>query len=85
MEEEDENLSSNIKPHIGAKESANPFLVCNKHILGGYRIGYDSWSATVCSLFQLHNETVNIWTHFCGFIVCFIAVMVMNFSRTSDD
>ena len=73
------------KPHIGVKEEANPFLVANKHILSGYRINYNTWGATVCSLFEMHNETVNVWTHFIGFLACFYSFLVMSCAQSIDD
>ena len=50
----------------------------NQHILSGYRfIGIDRWGAILRSAFQFHNETVNIHSHFFGFLsllylACFI-------------
>ena len=29
------------------------------------------------SLFQVHNETVNIWSHLVGFVICSIIVIVI--------
>jgi len=40
----------------------------NKYIWSGYRINY-SLNAALLSLFALHNETWNIWTHLLGFIL----------------
>ena len=31
---------------------------------------------TFKSLFQIHNETINVWTHLLGFVGC-VAVFVM--------
>ena len=67
-------------PHIGVKEEAIAYMVTNKYILNGYRINYDTWGATLCSLFQLHNETINVWTHFIGFLVCTAFFIVMSFA-----
>lgn len=36
------------------------------HITKGYRVGFDSWRHVLASLFTLHNETVNIWSHLVG-------------------
>lgn len=41
---------------------APPFLISNPHIKTGYR-GYLPKSLCVKSLFILHNETINIWSH----------------------
>lgn len=42
------------------------FLQDNEFITKGYRIDY-SLKDTLTSLFRLHNETGNIWTHLIGF------------------
>ena len=59
------------------KEEAHEYMVTNEHILNGYRINYDTWKATVMSLFQMHNETINVWTHMLGFVVALIAFIMM--------
>ncbi len=74
-----------LKAHIGSKEEATAYLVANEHILNGYRINYTTWKATLMSLFQMHNETINVWTHFIGFIACLIAFCIMSFARVIDD
>lgn len=40
----------------------------NPHILKGYRFSEGKW-ACVRSVFGLHNELINIWTHLLGFIM----------------
>ena len=42
-----------------------PEYVKNDHIVGGYRYNMSYWQASK-SLFQLHNETINVWTHLLG-------------------
>lgn len=37
----------------------------NEYIITGYRVELDFWES-VKSLFGLHNETGNIWTHLIG-------------------
>ena len=39
-------------------------------ITGGYRQRLD-YKECICSIFWLHNETVNIWTHLLGFFFFF--------------
>lgn len=36
-----------------------------KNITSGYRVGY-SWTQCATSLFAIHNESVNVWTHLVG-------------------
>ena len=38
-------------------------------ILTGYRLPGQSFRYYLASVFQIHNETVNIWTHFVGFLL----------------
>ena len=43
------------------------------HIRRGYRLGL-SFSQCIRSMFQLHNETINVWSHLAGAIlfVCLV-------------
>lgn len=41
----------------------------NTYILSGYRAATNSYLGSVKSLFWLHNESVNIWTHLVGSLV----------------
>ena len=45
----------------------NPAFI-NDHIISGYRVDLSWWEATK-SLFSLHNETLNVWTHLIGFCI----------------
>ncbi|KAB5588199.1 hypothetical protein CTheo_8356 [Ceratobasidium theobromae] len=48
----------------------------NEFVLGGYRfIPGSQWSTLVLSMFQMHNETVNIHTHFVPFLVLLLALV----------
>lgn len=42
------------------------------YIENGYRSNYEFWDALM-SLFTMHNETMNIWSHLIGFI-CVVIV-----------
>ena len=46
----------------------------NKYIRQGYRINFDSYSKLFKSLFMLHNETINVWTHIIGMIIFFYLI-----------
>ena len=63
------------EPYIGPKEEACEHDVYNRHILTGYRINYNTWAVTLKSLFQCHNETINVWTHLGGFFACLVALL----------
>lgn len=45
-----------------------PPHVQNAHIISGYRHEYSYWEA-VTSLFTLHNETLNVWSHIFGILL----------------
>ena len=68
------------KPHIGHISELAPEDIWNKHILTGYRINYSTWRKIFWSLFEWHNETINIWTHLAGFVVFSIVLLVFAFS-----
>eukprot|EP00897_Mesotaenium_endlicherianum_P005331 jgi/Mesen1/4826/ME000243S03997 len=48
--------------------AAPAYVRCNEYILRYYRADW-SLKHTLLSLFDIHNETVNIWTHLIGFII----------------
>jgi adiponectin receptor len=57
-------------------------VIIRPFIRGGYRCGY-SLSETLFSVFSMHNETLNIWTHIIGnYIVLF--VFIYKVSNDSD-
>ncbi|CDW83515.1 progestin and adipoq receptor family member 3-like [Stylonychia lemnae] len=62
-----DRLSSFINPLRRVKKMKNVFYVRIKYIRHGYR-AHRSLSACNCtaSLFMLHNETFNVWTHLAG-------------------
>lgn len=48
---------------IGAFEVAPHFMKDNDKITDGYRINFKTTTSIIKSMFMLHNESVNIWTH----------------------
>ncbi|KAH7665423.1 AdipoR/hemolysin-III-related protein, partial [Dioscorea alata] len=48
-------------------DSLPEYLKDNEFILGSYRSEWP-WKQTIVSLFSIHNETLNIWTHLLGFM-----------------
>ncbi|KAM6910394.1 membrane progestin receptor alpha-B [Xenentodon cancila] len=75
-------------------ESAFPTLPCTvklsdvprvfqeRHILTGYRQTDQSWRYYFLTLFQRHNETVNVWTHLLAALI--ILVKWQEISETVD-
>lgn len=57
----------------------------NRYILTGYRINYTSWPLIIKSLFEWHNETMNIWTHLLGFCAYGLLLLVIAFSQVGED
>lgn len=37
----------------------------SRHVLSGYRVGYDA-CACAGSVFEIHNQSLNVWTHLAG-------------------
>lgn len=46
-----------------------PTVLHEPAIVQGYRPINQPWRYYLISLFQIHNETVNVWTHLVGFII----------------
>ncbi|KAF2859884.1 HlyIII-domain-containing protein [Piedraia hortae CBS 480.64] len=53
------------------------WLQDNHYIRGHYRPPSNSWRKSVTSIAQLHNESVNIWTHLIGAIAAAVVGLVM--------
>ena len=51
------------RPRPPVPASQVPILFREPYILSGYRPVGQAWSCYVLSLFQRHNESVNVWTH----------------------
>lgn len=48
---------------VWSREDLPQWMQSDPYILRGYRCQLDSFSACVQSIFYLHNESVNIWSH----------------------
>ncbi|KAI8579882.1 hypothetical protein K450DRAFT_239531 [Umbelopsis ramanniana AG] len=87
------NPGSQVKPAANGKHSTSSLLGPSKHtvswkqlpewlrdnayITDGYRPQLDSYVKCAKSVFYLHNEFVNIWSHALGFaLFCFLGVVV---------
>ncbi|KAH7672486.1 AdipoR/hemolysin-III-related protein [Dioscorea alata] len=71
-------------------ESLPTFLKDNEFILNYYRSQWP-WKQTILSIFSIHNETLNIWTHLIGFIIFLTLTLCamhafapLTFSQSSD-
>ena len=67
------------EPRIGTFEEAPEFIKNNHFIRRGYRINHKTYKDALMSLFTIHNESVNIWSHFIGallFTFCIFYLMI---------
>lgn len=65
-------LSKKILSYVGNYAQAPEFIKDNIYIKSGYRINFQSLKCVGKSLFMVHNEMVNIWSHFLGAILIIV-------------
>lgn len=61
-------------PHIGTSDECEFARMREPYLTTGYRVGYDA-RACLASVFEWHNETLNIWTHLLGFFACVVLLL----------
>ena len=69
-----------LKPYIGNIDDPNleEYIKDNKHLTTGWRICYHTYWECARSLFQIHNETMNVWSHLIGALFfMFMALYVL--------
>jgi adiponectin receptor len=59
---------------IGSYYETEEFMKDNEYIKNGYRINCDSLWKCLKSLFVIHNESINIWSHLLGSIFMFFLI-----------
>jgi len=64
-----------IKECVGSMKEAPSHMVDNEYIHRGYRIGYSNVKSIFGTLFSIHNESINVWSHLLGSIL-FLVMMV---------
>ena len=67
------------QPYIGKWEDAPEYMHDNEYVKKGYRVNFNTGKRIFKSLFMLHNESINIWSHLCGVILfgCLIAYVAV--------
>lgn len=60
-------LTKGLKPTTTKNEV--PLLYHEPHVETGFRHIHQPWSYYACSLFQKHNECMNVWTHLIGVLL----------------
>ena len=65
-----------LVPYIGEQGDPNidDFMNDNAYMMTGFRIGFHTYRQAARSIFMIHNETMDIWTHMIGSIT-FICVV----------
>ena len=64
------DLKRKVKePFIGDDSQAEKFQLFNPYIKRGYRINFNTHSKIARTLFMIHNESINIWSHIIGAII----------------
>ena len=58
------------RKRIVSIDEAPSFLVDSPHLRHGYRLHHESIADCVLSLFTLHNETLNVWSHLVAAVYC---------------
>lgn len=77
MDNKEETFSQESKTMSSIKQWLKPWssTLCVENvpldlrevgIISGYRLEHQPWSYYIKSIFKLHNETFNVWTHFLG-------------------
>ncbi|KAJ0961411.1 hypothetical protein J5N97_000366 [Dioscorea zingiberensis] len=64
---DEERMAEEAKYELVGFDSLPNYLKDNEFILSSYRSEWP-WKQTILSLFSIHNETLNIWTHLIGFL-----------------
>jgi len=60
---------------IGSIRQVPKSMLDNEYIHNGYRIGFNTTCEAFKSLFMLHNESVNVWSHLVGVLI-FVGLIV---------
>lgn len=61
-------VSNEVKGFILFKYEQIPEYLRSEYVISGYRCHYNFWD-TFLSLFKIHNESFNIWSHLVGFFI----------------
>jgi len=62
------------EPFIGTWLEAPKFSRDNEYIKRGYRVNFNTIKRILRSLFMIHNESMNIWSHLLGVIMFLVFV-----------
>ena len=71
MDKKIKNNEKKKQPYISDIDDPNldAFKKENRFLKTGHRIFFHTYPDCVRSMFMLHNETINIWSHFIGVLI----------------
>ena len=69
QEDHTQTKKSKDLPYIGPKHEASPVDTKGYLVESGWRINYNTYGKALISFFEIHNESVNIWSHFIGALI----------------
>ena len=74
------------KERIGVLDDHHKFLCDNEYIHKGYRLHFNTFQKIMKSVFLIHNETVNIWTHVLGglLFICLLLYFIFSTDYSSN-
>ena len=75
IEPEEDKYNKKTNQVVGTYNDAPDFIKDNEYIKRGYRVNCDSVKKVTKSLFYLHNESVNVWSHLLGVITVIILIV----------
>ena len=75
IEEEDPKYGKKSEQRVGNYSEAPEYIKDNEYIKRGYRVNCNSVKKVAKSLFYLHNESVNVWSHLLGTITVIILIV----------
>ena len=70
--------------YIGDFRDAPEYTTKCPYILYGYRIGFTNAKRVIKSLFMIHNETTNIWSHIIGVLIYVFFIIYLLFWTAPD-
>lgn len=71
-------LSDFLELQPTLNDSKVPAVLREPGVTRGYRKPYQPWRYYLISLFQIHNETMNVWTHLVGFLIIWFTMAEYN-------
>ncbi|OMJ74385.1 hypothetical protein SteCoe_26712 [Stentor coeruleus] len=73
-------LPSSCSERVDELDEFHKFQQDNEFIIKGYRLYFNTTKKILRSLFLVHNETVNIWTHLVGALMFLMIILSFVFS-----